>query len=99
VRLVDRVAVKIDFALHGPVSAAELLEDVGRESSPQKRLLGFLLLPDLPRSGRRLGAVLRCRQRIGFVGDPLSGDRRRPRHGVGRALARAQRLHIRERLS
>ncbi len=91
-RLVDRVAVQIDLALHRPVAAPQLGQDVAAEAAPQERLLGLVLLADLPRMRRGLGAVFRCGERVGVVGDSLvrrsvqAGARRAARASTAAAV-------------
>ena len=71
-----------------PLAAPQLLQDVGGEAAAQERLLGLLLLPDVPGGRRGLRAVLGRGQRVGVVGDALPRDRRGPRRRVRDPLAR-----------
>src|SRR5438034_7082305 len=67
VGLMSRQAMQIELGLNDPTSAPQSGEDIGAESGPEKRLLAFDLLTDVPRVRRGLVPVLRGSERVAFI--------------------------------
>ena len=67
VRLMRRQAMQIQLCLNDPASAPQSGEHIGAEPGPEKRLLAFDLLTDVPRVRRGLVPVFRGVERVPFI--------------------------------
>src|SRR5437016_6160095 len=77
VRLMRRQAMQIELGLNDPASPPQPGEHIGAEPGPEKRLLAFDLLTDVPRVRRRFVSVFRSVKSVAFIQQCLFRPRRR----------------------
>ena len=83
-RTIGSQAVQVELGLYGPEATAKLARDVAADAVPNKGLLVFVFLADVPGLRCRVVAEFGGLQYVALVGERVAGDRRRPLPGLWR---------------
>src|SRR5438105_11116727 len=99
VRLMRRQAMQIELGLNDPASPPQPGEHIGAEPGPEKRLLAFDLLTDVPRVRRRFVSIFRSVKSVAFIQQCLFRSRRRLWPSYAGPFCRGRTRDVREALA